>query len=733
MNVNAAGLSIEEIYFAALEYDDSGARAAYLNAACGIDTESRRRVERLLDARSERGGFLEPPAPESSLSHECLGTVIGPYKLLEVIGEGGMGMVYLAEQTQPVRRMVALKIIKPGMDTKQVIARFEAERQALALMDHPNIARVLEAGATESGLPYFVMELVRGISITEYCDQHRLSINDRLDLFILVCLAVQHAHQKGIIHRDIKPSNVLITLHDGVPVPKVIDFGIAKAIGQSLTDKTLFTGFAHLIGTPLYMSPEQAGLSGIDVDTRSDIYSLGVLLYELLTGSTPFDQETFRRAAFDEIRRIIREQEPLNPSTRLSGLGATLTTVSANRQTDARKLNRSLHGELDWITMKALEKDPSARYATARELAEDLRRFLEGRPIQARRPSVLDRVAKWSRRHTAAVTSTAVLLAVTVMVLAVGAALIARERDAARAALTQARVQRRRAESSLVAALDAVHRRIVTVGDPDQAGREGLSERQRQAAEDAIWFYQNLLSRGVTDPTSGLEQGDVYVYLASVYRLKRDPDAALATLGKAIAAYRTQVDAERSDWDGWANLGQGYNLLGQAFWEFGRPGEAVGPFQEASRAYHEAVRLAPNVARALNYLAWFLILCPDRQYRDPAEALALSDRAVRLSPEAGNVWNTLGIARYRTGDWEGAIKALRRSMDLNDGGDGIDWFFLAMALSRKGDRAAAAEWYRRATEWAGHNDPYVGEIRRVRAEAAEALGQDSPGTTPINR
>ena len=249
------------------------------------------------------------------------GTVIGPYKLLEQIGEGGMGIVYMAEQTQPVRRKVALKIIKPGMDTRQVIARFEAERQALAIMDHPNIAKVLDAGATESGRPYFVMELVRGVPITEYCDQHRLPINKRLDLFMQVCQAVQHAHQKGIIHRDIKPTNVLVTALDGVPLPRVIDFGIAKATGQSLTDKTLFTGFAQLIGTPLYMSPEQAELSAVDIDTRSDIYSLGVLLYELLTGTTPFDQDTFRTAALDEVRRIIREDEPPRPSTRLERAG----------------------------------------------------------------------------------------------------------------------------------------------------------------------------------------------------------------------------------------------------------------------------------------------------------------------------------------------------------------------------------------------------------------------------
>ena len=376
-----------------MERESPEARAAYLDEVCGSDLDLRRRVERLLDAQPKVGSFLDSPAAGPTMNllpteaMEGPGTVIGPYKLLEQIGEGGMGIVYMAEQTQPVRRKVALKIIKPGMDTRQVIARFEAERQALAMMDHPNIAKVLDAGATESGRPYFVMELVRGIPITEYCDQHRLPIHKRLDLFMQVCQAVQHAHQKGIIHRDIKPTNVLVTALDGVPLPRVIDFGIAKATGQSLTDKTLFTGFAQLIGTPLYMSPEQAELSAVDIDTRSDIYSLGVLLYELLTGTTPFDQDTFRTAALDEVRRIIREDEPPKPSTRLSALGATLTTVSENRQTDARMLSRSLRGELDWIVMKALEKDraPAVRDG---QRPGPRRRALPGRRPGRGRPAV---------------------------------------------------------------------------------------------------------------------------------------------------------------------------------------------------------------------------------------------------------------------------------------------------------------------------------------------------------
>ena len=366
------------------------------------------------------------PLPEQA------GTVIGPYKLLEQIGQGGFGLVFVAEQQQPIRRKVALKVIKPGMDTRDVIARFEAERQALAMMDHPNIARVLDAGATDSGRPYFVMELVRGISITEFCDNNKLTPRERLELFVSVCQAVQHAHQKGIIHRDIKPSNVLVTLHDGKPVVKVIDFGVAKALHQPLTDKTIYTRISQIIGTPLYMSPEQAEMSGLDIDTRSDIYSLGVLLYELLTGTTPFDKKRLAKAAYDEVIRIIRDEEPPKPSTRLSQSTESLSAIAAQRRTEPAKLSRMFCGDLDWITMKALEKDRTRRYETASGLAADVLRYLHDEPVEASPPSTGYRLKKLAHRYRGSLATATAFLAVLVAAVIVSAGLALRANIEAR-------------------------------------------------------------------------------------------------------------------------------------------------------------------------------------------------------------------------------------------------------------------------------------------------------------
>jgi len=422
--MSAEPLSEETMLEQALTFGSKEARMSYLQGACGSDESLRARVESLIEAHEAAGGFLKNR--RSGLDGvvptvlvpvtEKPGDRIGRYKLLQQIGEGGCGVVYMAEQEEPVHRRVAFKILKLGMETKSVIARFEAERQALALMDHPNIAKVLDAGATETGRPYFVMELVRGIKITEYCDQNNLSIRERLDLFIQVCHAIQHAHQKGIIHRDIKPSNILVTVNDGVPMPKVIDFGIAKATEQRLTDQTLFTAFEQFIGTPAYMSPEQAGMTSLDIDTRSDVYALGVLLYELLTGKTPFDPKTLLAAGLDEMRRTIREQEPVRPSTRLHTLpGEELTTSAQRRGTEAPKLIYSVRGDLDWIVMKCLEKDRTRRYETANGLAMDIERHLTHEPVVACPPSTAYRARKFIRRNQLMVTAAVLVAGVLVL------------------------------------------------------------------------------------------------------------------------------------------------------------------------------------------------------------------------------------------------------------------------------------------------------------------------------
>jgi tetratricopeptide (TPR) repeat protein/serine/threonine protein kinase len=489
-------------------------RSAFLDEACHGDALLRQQVDALLREHAQLGSYLESPALATVEEpiREGPGTVIGPYKVLEQIGEGGFGVVFMAEQTQPVRRKVALKVLKPGMDTRQVVARFEAERQALALMDHPNIAKVLDGGQTGSGRPYFVMDLVKGLPITEYCDQNRLTPKERLELFVHVCQSVQHAHQKGIIHRDLKPSNVLVTLQDGAPLVKVIDFGIAKALGQQLTDKTLFTGFAQLVGTPLYMAPEQAALSNVDVDTRSDVYALGVLLYELLTGTTPFDKERFKAAGYDEMRRIIREEEPPRPSTRISTLGKAAATVSAHRKSDPKRLSQLIRGELDWMVMKALDKDRNRRYETASAFAADVQRYLHDEPVQACPPSAWYRFRKFARRNKSAVALAAAALALA-LIGGAGAWGLARWRSS-----TDGRIH--------VALNEANALRAQAQATP--AGEQALSRwGEAQAAARRL---DDLLAQGYPSPD-----------------LRQQVQDWRAGLEEEIAAARQQADKARRD------------------------------------------------------------------------------------------------------------------------------------------------------------------------------------------
>ncbi|MCI0746538.1 MAG: serine/threonine protein kinase [Verrucomicrobia subdivision 3 bacterium] len=543
--MHGARKSEEQLFEAARDLKTLAERNAYLDTACAGDPDLRRRVEGLLAADASAGSFFADGA--SALNQSALdlataeqpGDRIGRYELQQKIGEGGCGVVFMAEQHEPIRRKVALKVIKLGMDTKSVIGRFEAERQALALMDHPNIAKVLDGGATDTGRPFFVMELVRGLRITEYCDEQKLSTHARLALFAQVCHAIQHAHQKGIIHRDIKPSNILVTTIDGAAIPKVIDFGIAKATNnQRLTDRTLFTAFEQFIGTPAYMSPEQAEMSGVDADTRADIYSLGVLLYELLTGCTPFDQKELLAAGLDEMRRTIREEDPPRPSTRLSTMAAdTLTTAARHRHSEPPKLIHQVRGDLDWIVMKCLEKDRSRRYQTANGLATDLKRYLTNEPVSARPPSRAYQLQKLVRRNRVAFAALAAVAAALVIGLSASAWMFFREKTArSREAsmrqraeeaerrmeqqlystlVQQARVEARSAElGHRSRALEAI-RRAVAISNTVELRREAVAaltlhdlqfERELAIPSDALAVFDPEFARvAICDDTNAVE------------------------------------------------------------------------------------------------------------------------------------------------------------------------------------------------------------------------------------
>jgi eukaryotic-like serine/threonine-protein kinase len=660
---------VRSLFLEALDKTSGPERAAYLDQACGPDAQLRARVEALLQAHDEAGGFLQPPGHSMTIGcdraapPECPGTIIGRYKLLEKIGEGGMAVVYMAEQQEPIRRKVALKIIKLGMDTRQVIARFEAERQALALMDHPSIAKVLDAGATETGRPFFVMELVTGVSITEYCDKNNLSTKDRLALFLQVCNAVQHAHQKGIIHRDIKPSNVMVTHHDGKPVPKVIDFGIAKATNQKLTEKTLFTRYAHLIGTPAYMSPEQAELSDLDIDTRSDIYSLGVLLYELLTGTTPFSEEELRQAGYIEMQRVIREQEPVKPSTKLGTLGGTLTDIAKCRNCTPDLLRKAIRGDLDWIVMKSLEKDRVRRYETASGLAEDIRRHLESEPVLARGPSTAYRLGKFLCRHRSQILAA---FALAVVAAASGIVLFLWNQD---------RLQ-------LVEAEGFRHRAI-------------LSQAQGQYAEadrtGALETIQPILGSKYVGPQAQLLRAGILVD-------NRRSDEAVTIL-RSLLGERREI------------AGAAHSLLARILWESELPDaqklkeieehrrQAEALLAEKAEAYFQRAMTAPTIK----------------------EQVAALDKALQLDATHYESWRLRAFTYYASRKYD-RLREDALVMTILRPRDPLGHSLRAVALRELGRFQDALAEYDRAMTRTAQSDPQYVDLATQRLETLLRMG-----------
>jgi serine/threonine protein kinase/tetratricopeptide (TPR) repeat protein len=677
-------MSEATIFTAALEKPTEAERAAFLTEACAGDGRLRRRIEALLRAHAEPDDVLDPTgnlleASGATTSHvrgpEPAGAIVaGRFKLLEPIGEGGMGTVYMAEQRDPIKRLVALKLIKPGMDSKAVLARFEAERQALALVDHPNIARILDGGTTREepggvgpGRPYFVMELVKGRPLTEYCDDRRLNIKDRLDLFVAICSAVQHAHQKGIIHRDLKPGNVLVTEHDGRPVPKVIDFGLAKALGGActLTDRTLYTAFGTVVGTPLYMAPEQVGINALDVDTRSDIYALGVILYELLTGTTPLEKRRLKQASWDEVRRVIREEEPPRPSARLSS-SDTLPDLAVSRRTEPVKLTRLVRGDLDWIVMKALEKDRTRRYESASALARDIERYMHDEPVEASPPSRWYRLRKFVRKHRTLFGTAAGF----VLLVAAGAgastwqALRAREaqqqairaRDDAAEQLRQAK----RSDAQSRAVLKFFEDKVLSATRPK--GQEGGLGRDATIREALDRAEPEIATSFAGEP---LVEASIRSTLGVSYQYLGDHQKALKHHQRAIALRRQELGPDHPD------TASGMDGLAIILLQMGKSAEAQKILEEVVAVKRRT--LGPDDRRTLHAMTNLSIALAMQGLLEDAAKLVEEYREIQRRVEGPESIFTLrstynlSVMRRHLGQWalsrplfDESIQTLRR-------------------------------------------------------------------------